>query len=436
MGGWSFFRLAFAGPGLLAIGVVAGLAREVALAAAYGSSETLDSFRIALAVPNIFAQSVAPVLVATFARVSVNAVNGDGRDLSTLRHLQLGSIAVAVFLVVSVSLFGERIAAVLAPGFSGDLNTLTKINLMLLSLAAAILLVTVPARALLTAQTRIWVGNIAPATVALAVCASLGVGHAAGLIGYLRAFVPATGFLLGALLVAVTHMWALKRSGFALTLPRCTHVKILVAILAPAGLAVCVHVLNSIPRLLDRAAASYLDAGSVAALEYSFAVVSALGMVIGTGCVTMAISLLSRDREHPVARIRIISSFAVLFSAGVAVAGYFNAQSVIELIYGRGAFGASAAAQTVDVFRFHIAALPFIVSGVIFFSLALVYSERAAVVVYVLAKVGARSLLVTWGSIASLADVGFALLASEGLAVLIGCGVLLGRRVIRHRRAS
>jgi peptidoglycan biosynthesis protein MviN/MurJ (putative lipid II flippase) len=124
---------------------------------------------------------------------------------------------------------------------------------------------------------------------------------------------------------------------------------------------------QAIPRFLDRGFASQ-EPGALAALEYSFNVLTAPGILFGTSLVMLAFPSFARFAARGEARhgFRALGKWFILAvgAAGiVTLACQIAPQTLVRLLYERGEFGQDDVTMTSDILRWQAWGLPAMVAS-------------------------------------------------------------------------
>jgi peptidoglycan biosynthesis protein MviN/MurJ (putative lipid II flippase) len=124
---------------------------------------------------------------------------------------------------------------------------------------------------------------------------------------------------------------------------------------------------QAIPRFLDRGYASQ-EPGALAALEYSFNVLTAPGILFGTSLVMLAFPSFARFAARGEARagFRALGKWFLLAvgAAGiVTLACQIAPQALVRLLYERGEFGPDDVAMTSEILRWQAWGLPAMVAS-------------------------------------------------------------------------
>ena len=392
-------------PALYLAGIVATFLREVVLAATYGTSTEIEVFRIAFAVPNMLSTSLGPAFVAAVVPALMRAERGEGDVPATERDVTAINVAGVFALSVAGIVSAPLQARLLAPGYGPELVSDLTVQIALMWLFFAAAGCSFSLRAMLSRRGVLW--PAAGATVVTSGMLALGCllvgrfvpGGSVPPAGLLTALAVVSGVL-----VLCMHVWVLpseSRSALRLRAADLPGVAWAARSLGGAVLLVGIfHFLSAVPRLIDRAMATTLESGAVAALEYSFSLITVPGILLGTSLVTMlypgfARSVEAGDTQPVVQLVRpVLVSLGLAATAGICMS--VLAPLIVDVVFARGSFGPDAAALTTEFLRWHAIALPLMVATIILAQAALAFRAYGLVLLVALARILAKWLGVAW----------------------------------------
>ena len=197
--------------------------------------------------------------------------------------------------------------------------------------------------------------------------------------------------------------------------------------------AVLATVSASAPRFLDRAYASAMPQGSVAALEYSYNVLAAPGILLGTSFVMLSFPAFARGVAGGQARTaarRLLRPLS--FTAGAAflvgLMVFFFAEPLVTLFYRRGAFASTDAVATAEVLRWQCLGMMPMVAGMVFaqgfLGLRLIRFVLLLSFLRIVLRWASLELLVPE---LGLGGLGLAYTVTESIALLVAIGLFLQR---------
>lgn len=418
-------------PLLLGAGIVATLGREIVFALGLGSGEDLEVFRLAFGAPNMMAQSLAPAFVGVMLPLLAHAAEkGESAEQWMRQRILRFNFFGVVLLCLAGLLTASPLAAILAPGYGADALREVTSQLRILWLFFGVTGMSFAARVFLNHRDVFWPG----ASTSLAVSTAFvlaGLGVATGRL-------PATASTLswaavaGGSLVLLLQLQARPYCRDDFRTPRSEACAAASApILLPLLGALLSTISASAPRFLDRGYASSMPQGSVAALEYSYNVLAAPGIMLGTSFVMLAFPAFARGVAAGKARDAARSLLRPLsLTAGAALAVsvlvFFFAEPLVTLFYRRGAFASSDADATAQVLRWQcLGMMPMVVGMVVaqgFLGLRLVRFVLLLSAVRILVRWLALELLVPYMQLGGL---GLAYTVTESLALLVALALFL-----------
>ncbi len=428
---FSVSRLMLKGPIILLAGVIVTFAREVVLAYYYGVSSELDAFRVAMTVPNVFAQSLGPVFLAALTPLFIYGSKKERRKLCG--DLNFFTLFMGGALILASVVFGQSVGGVLAPGFSEEALASLAGQLVMLSVATTIILITLSFRLALVSLEIYSPGNLVNLFISAGVIFSVVLFESGLVRGIEGATVISLGVFIGALMILANHVWLAHRERWAVA---CSSLNINLKKWFKTGFAYTVgavffyQMANALPRIIDRGLASHLGEGYVSALEYSYGLITSVGMVLGTGAASVLLAKFAiRKRSLPKAEtlfLVTVGALSVVVSIGLNVYG----DSIVSALLGRGEFDRRAVDMTSTVLFWQALGVPFLVGSLVISAYFLSIRLYAPLVVFALAKVIARLGVLIDPSLFSLSGLGVIFAASElvGFLVLLFSGLLLARR--------
>jgi len=356
-------------PILLGCGIVATLGREMVFAWALGTGAALEEFRLAFGLPNTLAQTLGPAFIGVALPLLAQAATHGGEAHRAMRRRLLRFNLGAVLVVGALGMLAAApLARLLAPGYAPEQLERIADSLRILFLFFALVAGGFHLRALLNQGEVFWPGAAASLSISLAFIVGLPLLHRnTALDANSLAWIAVAG---GGLVLAL-HLAARPRrvasrilaaeepteaaAAFETTsAPTAPKLFPHAPILLPMFAAALYQISAAVPRFLDRAFATDLPQGGVAALEYSYNVITAPGILFGTSFVMLAYPAFVRARAQ--GRMteglhRLRRPFLLLLGATFAIGAlvHFAAAPLVELFYRRGAYDQQASADTVAV---------------------------------------------------------------------------------------
>lgn len=384
----------------------AGLVKEVVVAAAYGRSEALDAFLIALLLPslliNVVAESMNQALVPVLVRVRVRRDWGAAQRVFSNTVLGCGGILAAT--AVAVGLAARPLLDLMGSHFSAsNLDLARGLLYVLLPCAAMGGIASVFAAVLNTAE-RFALPALSPLAISAASVILMATLH--GRLGiWALALGMVTGtFLQLAVLSAATHGQGYKISPRWYGADEATREVgrrfwplVLSAIVASGGLVV------------DQTMAAMLPAGSVSSLVFAGRFVSVC-LALGAGAISTVLGpafseLVARgDWMACRAAVRAWSIRSAAISFPLAVALVAGAPLLVRLTLQHGSFSAIDSRVVAPVLAMSAIQIPFFVVSRVFYRF--------------IAAVGRNDLILYCGSINLVLDVvlNLALMRTMGVA--------------------
>ncbi|MGB0953140.1 MAG: lipid II flippase MurJ [Planctomycetota bacterium] len=429
-------------PLLLGAGIVATLGREIVFALGLGSGEDLEVFRLAFGAPNMMAQSLAPAFVGVMLPLLAHAAEKGEAAEQWMRQRILRFNFFGVLLLCVVGLLSAApLATLLAPGYEADALREVTTQLRILWLFFGVTGMSFAARVFLNHRDVFWPG----ASTSLAVSAAFvlaGLGIHRGTFDA-SATTLSWAAIFGGSLVLVFQFLArpYRSSDFRLSgrlrddssLAPAARSAAAAPILLPLLGALLSTISASAPRFLDRAYASAMPQGSVAALEYSYNVLAAPGILLGTSFVMLAFPAFARGVAAGKAREAARTMLRPLgLTAGAAlvisILVFFFAEPLVTLFYRRGAFASSDADATAAVLRWQcLGMMPLVVGMIVaqgFLGLRLVRFVLLLSAVRIVVRWLALELLVPHMQLGGL---GLAYTVTETIALLVAFTLFLRR---------
>lgn len=407
---------------LTVLGLMLGLVRELTVAATYGLSEQLDVFVAVTTVQLFFGAQVGNALETAF--IGRTAGRESGWTLRrSLGPALSGLCLVNAGVVLCLWLGGKALVGALFPRFGSDQVTLAThtLNALLLPMVCA------STAGLLRGSLAV-LGTFAPGFVAGSIVSAATIGSVWLYAPRLGVDALTLGVALGNLIVlglfAVRLAFLMGSDSSGATAPDASErsigwwvlwgsvATVMAGELVYAGVAVT-----------ERSLASWLPAGSIAALFYASTVVSVPLSLFIVPLTTMLfpgmVDTFARDLRSGLAQLRARLVLLVIATVAVMLFVIPWAQPLVELLFMRGRFSAEHAALTASILSVTVMALPFM-------SLSrLVRNACYALSNYRIPVVG---LLVQWGVLAGLALMLIPAFGVQGLAVAMVAGeaALLG----------
>ena len=357
-------RQVVAGGALISAGTLAtrvlGMVREIIAAALFGTSAVFDAFVVAFSVPNLLRRVLGEEMFERALLPPYRRLCAEGRGADARRFLARVFSLVCAAAVVAVGVLfvtAPVLVRLLAPGMDAATTELTiRLARLLTPFLALIALATFAGALLLFSGRRLLYG-LAPAAMNLAVVGVLlWTHHQYGVLALVLAW------LAGALVYLVVQLpsvfriiRAMPEGGQPDAVPLSTTLREGARILASAFILKTVE-------LVDRVVASFLGAGAISALYFSFRLVHLPFSILSLALTRSLAPELSRVRGEadPVGlgrlvRLGVEANLFVLAPVTVFLALF--ADDVVMILYGRGSFAASSVEATALAFRYYALAI-------------------------------------------------------------------------------
>lgn len=356
---------------LLALGVMGSIGRETVLAALFGTNAEVEIFRLAFALPNLLATSLAPLFVAALLP-TMSEMARRGHEATGLRP----AILVALLLSAGIGLSGvfttDLQARIIAPGLDPESRGALADLMMLIWAFFFLVAITFGPRAYLSTIGTTWPmassNLVLSGTMALILLGLQVMGYTAftaRTIAFAALAAAITLLIVHAFALPASAMHALRSLAIRPNLRRELVLPALAIVSASVG-----HVVGSLPRFVDRALATHLPQGTVASLEYSFAIITVPGVLIGTAFNIAVLPLLTSNLKsrNPGQSRRLfqLASLTTLAAFCVGPLVSFWAEDVVRLAFQRGSFSVSDTLDTTTFLYWHGFAIGPLVSSLIF----------------------------------------------------------------------
>ncbi|KAB7609846.1 hypothetical protein F9L33_15610 [Amylibacter sp. SFDW26] len=344
---------------LVFVGLVTGFFREILLAFYFGTSRDVEIFRVAFGLPSIFSDSLAISFVSMLIPV---LIAGEDRDLLDAKRLVVwASFLLAIFVVVTGLLTMHWQAAFLAPGILGeDREELIVIGRICWGMCF-LTLCSLPLRAIMSVRELTWPGAASQSIrsgiflITLVVLVTISGGTDIMFAGYAALM---AGFAV--LTIHVVAIGAIDRHNLRNIFISGPKVDTIFPLVTTLSVVFISQVLWNSGRLIDRAIATNIEVGTLAALEYSYAILMAVAMVIGTSTNIIFAPRIGRalksSQKIPNQYWKIIFGISsVAFFVGIGMS--FISSSLVSLVFENGVFTAEDTSLTARIMSLHLIGL-------------------------------------------------------------------------------
>ena len=351
---------------LTGLGLLLGLARELAVASAFGLSPQLDVFVAVLTIQLFFGAQVGNALETAF----ISRVASDGKTLIVYRSLWpaiYGLLLVHIGIIGCLAVTGSFLLDSIFPSFDRDQLTLASHTLHALFLP----IIFASTAGLLRGALAV-LGSFAPGFVAgsiVSCCTIVSVVFCSSSLGIDALTLGVSVGNLGVLTVFAGRLVVLKREVASVTPPALAlsadggwfvlwgaATTVLIGELIYAGMA-----------LTERSLASRLPPGSIAAFFYASTIVSVPLSLIVRPVTTMLfprmVQIFKKDVRAGLSTLGMPIVALVTASAGVVLLVSLLAEPIVETVFVRGRFSLDHAKLTAAILSVTIFALPFMSVG-------------------------------------------------------------------------
>jgi len=350
--------------GLTGLSRVAGFVRDILTAAILGAGPVADAFFVALKLPNFFRRVTAEgAFSVSFVPVFSETLEQDGRDEAeafsfNAFYIMLAGLGLASLVIVAAM---PWVIHVVAPGFTDDplrfdlaveLARITFPYLLLMSLTALL-------GGVLNALGRFGPFAFAPVLFNLALIISLLLSDLAETVGHALAYgVLAAGF---AQFIWLSASAARAGVRFRLMRPRLTtRVRKVFSLMGPGVIGAGVMHINLFADLII---ASFLPTGAISYLYYADRLnqlpLGVVGIAVGTALLPMLSRALAKNSQKEAQDLyNRALEMCLLLALPAAAALAVMPETLITVLFERGAFEASDTAATSGVLMAYALGLP------------------------------------------------------------------------------
>jgi len=345
---------------------LASVAKELTVAALFGTGDALDAFLIAFLVPtfviNVVSGSFNAAFIPTYIQIIEKKHFKDAQDLFS--NIMAWSIGLLVSITLLLAFFAPYYLPVLGLGFSPDKLQLTRSLLLLLLPVIFFKGLSHIWAGVLNAGERFALAAIVPISVPLlAIVFLIAGGKVWGIFALV--FGTVTGFGIETLSLG----YAVKALGISLR-PRLSAIGPDMRIVIAQYLSVVAGgLLMGSTELVDKAMAGALVSGSVASLNYGNKVITLVLGLAATAIGTAVLPYFSRlVAEKEWDRLRKTLNFYLrlifIFAVPIALLICWFSESLVNIIFKRGAFTAGDTRLVASVQAFFSFQIPFYIAGI------------------------------------------------------------------------
>lgn len=385
------------------------MAKEIAVAAAFGRSDAMDAFLAALLLPsslvNLLAESMNQVLAPTLVRVR------EQEGEASAQRLLASSLLGLTVLLLAMSVMMLALAPLLVPlvsmNFSGPKRALTMALMAALLPMVVLSGVASNCTAVLNSRDRFFTPMLAPAAISLTILTALALGGARAGI-WTMVWATLAGTLLQALLVALL----LPRYGYHFSLRWHGATAAVREVGCQYGPMFLSGVVASGGLLVDQAMAASLAPGSISTLAYANRFVS-VALTLMAGAISTAVvptfaRLVARG-EWMACRSSVRHWVGVTLAAStpVAVALIASAHWLVSTTLEHGVFSKADTTAVTRVLVLYAVQIPFYVASRVDYRLMVAAGRTDVVlgcgIVNLALDVALNLLLMRWMGVAGIA---------------------------------
>lgn len=343
------------------------LAKELWVAAGFGTSDALDAFLMAMVIPtfviNVIAGSFHSALIPAYIHVRDE---GDSKEAQNLfSNVIAYSLILLLMMGVIVAFLAHLLLPIMASGFHPKKLALTQTFLYWLLPVIAIQGMIVLWSAVLNACNRFILAAIVPVFLPLAI-----IGMLVTTGRQWSAFSLVIGTLVGVIVQVIIIGWGLKQQGIRI-LPRWgmnnTHAR---AVMKQYTHLVVGAFLMSCTNLVDQSMAAMLAPGSVAALNYGGRIVnSGLGLTAASIATAtfpyFSKKVAKKDWTALWQTLRFYLRWVFIISVPFSFLIFVFSEQIVRLFYERGAFLAKDTYLVAHIQSFFVWQVPFYIGGML-----------------------------------------------------------------------
>ena len=350
---------------------ILGLVREAGIAYLLGASRFSDVFYVAFRIPNYLRDLIAENAIQTaFVPVFVRELKSRESAQRLFSTILFAVIGVGVLVTLIGVLFSPLWVTVSAYGFRSipEKFNLT-VNLVRLMFPFIILIaLSALFMGVLNSFRVFFVPAVAPAFFNIAIISAIGLAVYLTVGPIPALYIVATGVLIGGLAQALIQIPALKRKGIRVVKPDFSHPGLMKIrrLFIPVILSTA---LTRFTLFVNTLIASFLTEGSISYLNYAFRLMHLPIALFGVGVSTVTLPEVARAvTEEDKLRLEFWGSIrgALFFTFPITVFFMLKSESIVSVLYMRGAFKHSDVILTAQALIFYsLNIVPFALSRVL-----------------------------------------------------------------------
>ncbi len=341
--------------------------KELVVADAFGTGSMVDAFLFAFLLPsfavNVLAGSFSTAIMPTYIRTRDN--EGGAAADKLFSSLIIVGIALLLVAVIVLGIFGPSILTFLGSGFNEETLELTRTLFYWLLPVIIITGIGHLFSTILNAGERFAAVALFPGITPICTVIILII-----FVEEWGVYTLVFGMLLGSTVELLMLMVVAKRENISI-LPRWNGItKELQTVIGQYTPMLAGAFLMSGTGLVDQSMAAMLDQGSVAILNYANKVVS---MILGIGAMALGTAVLpyfsrlvaSEDWGGLKHIFRTYSWLVILITVPIAILLFVFSESIIKVLFERGAFTAQDTILVSKTQAFYVLQLPFYMLGIL-----------------------------------------------------------------------
>lgn len=324
-----------------------GFIREAVIAFRFGASAELDSFLVAYTIPRLVAIQAVQITVSIILPIYVGYTeNGQPERANALLRGWIRFVAkLLTVLCLGLVVFADLVTRGIGPGLSDEATADAARWLRYLTPYIWVMGLTGCFKVVLDSRRRFAIPAVSSGISSVAMIAAAAIGAPYHGVGVL---VPA--LVVAGIVAFAVQWWPASRHEPRLLdlrgLPSSVHLPLL-----GGGIMVLTALAQQTNAIVDRAFASYLSEGSIAALGFASAVAdiptTVLSMALATALFPVLAKLVANNAHRVAFRTTVNWAMIVLAVGAIPVAILvFMREEVVALLFGRGAFDADDVHKT------------------------------------------------------------------------------------------
>jgi putative peptidoglycan lipid II flippase len=326
-------------PALVGLGLIAGFGKEIAIAKWFGTAPDVELFRLATGLPSVFSDTISLPLSAYF----VGWMARSGFEEQTKRSQVSWAMLLMTGAIVIVGLMTTHLqVAVFASGLGDDAKARLVSLCHLAWIAIVPFLIAVPNLTFSTAQGQ----RITAAANPLV----RNTGFVLFFMLSLTAYEPNAYILVLVGMLSYLAVFVFQFLSVRSVQPRhfnfnvsmlLNNFRIILSVVVSAATLILSYFISSLGRLADRAYATHYPQGTLAALEYSYSLMLAIAIFIGTSASILIATQVGLSVKTPSGALKTVwKNIGLVAALSLLCAIILSPLShmLVEAVYQRGRF--------------------------------------------------------------------------------------------------